>query len=100
MFIAICFESTSSLGAEPPRPTVACHAGAIGRVLPVVGVFQSRVGGLVPQARPIAAQIRRNNKTVLTFNSIGTRDGSIQIDGRGGELSFRKTVRQNGTFTL
>jgi hypothetical protein len=54
--------------------------------------------GIVPLQA--AAQVRRNKKADLNFSSRRTREGSVELEGRGGDLAFRKTVNPNGSFTV
>jgi hypothetical protein len=53
-----------------------------------------------PVLRPAALQVRRLDKADLTLTTSAARDGSLQVDGHGGDLQFRKSVRPNGSYTL
>jgi hypothetical protein len=46
------------------------------------------------------SQARAGSRADLTFSGTTMLDGSIQIEGRGGDLTFRKKVRQDGSFLL
>lgn len=48
----------------------------------------------------LAAPVRTPQGANLAFGLSMTPDGSIQVDGRAGDLIIRKTVAQNGEFTL
>lgn len=61
-----------------------------------------RVAALGPVALPRVAahQVTRLEAADLTLELGRLDDGSIQIAGRGGELTIRKTVQQQGDFLL
>jgi hypothetical protein len=50
--------------------------------------------------RQAAVQARRVEKADITLNSYSTGDGTINVDGRGGDLQFHKQVRSNGSYRL
>lgn len=52
-----------------------------------------------PTIRP-AAQVRHFERPGITFSANTTVDGAIQVEGRGGDLSFRKKVFYDGRFTV
>jgi hypothetical protein len=56
--------------------------------------------GISARPRPIAAQVRHVDRAEITFHGRLTREGAIQIEGRGGELTFRKTSSADGRFTM
>jgi hypothetical protein len=50
--------------------------------------------------RVLAAQVRYHSRANVTMSAAPTVDGGVLVDGSGDDLTFRKTVRPNGTFTL
>lgn len=84
---ALC-RVTVAAAATAPAPLALCGAEA----------------ALTPQTatRPhlASAQVRRVEKADITFSVTTTLDGAVQVEGRGGDLVFRKKVYENGGFTL
>jgi hypothetical protein len=78
--------------ARPPVPLAACSAGLAGPVTPSAFAQPGAV-------RP-AGQVRHFPRQNLTFSAGTTAEGDVQLDGRGGEFSFRKKVRDNGRYSL
>jgi hypothetical protein len=78
--------------AEPTVPVASCKADRLSAGPPSLTYSK-------PTLVRTAAQVSRNKKADLTFATRSTPEG-VEIDGHGGDLAFRKTVRQNGSFTL
>jgi hypothetical protein len=53
-----------------------------------------------PAVRPIAFQGHRVEKADITLRSYPARDGSVEVEARGGDLQFRKSIRANGSYAL
>jgi hypothetical protein len=83
---ALCVVGEARAAAFPPL--TAC------------GVGSTTAFSQVPPVRLIAAQVRHVEPADLTFHGSTTVDGGIQVEGRGGDLLFRKKVLQDGRFTL
>ena len=85
--------------ADPQLSAAACAPQRVSGSLRPAAALQSSVASPLGVLRR-AAQTRRNDKADMTFTSRRTGDGAFQIEGRGGDLTLHKTVRQNGSFRL
>jgi hypothetical protein len=80
-------------------PTGGAHGATLPVSLAACGFNTSPAFG--PAApRPIAAQVRHVEAAEITFHGSPTADGGIQIEGRGGDLVFRKRSHATGRLTI
>lgn len=86
----------SGVSAGPLIPAASCRADDVRAPAASTGSQFSSAG---PALRLVSSQPRRNDKAGLTMGSRATSDG-VQIEARGPELSFKKKVRPNGSFSL
>jgi len=64
--------------------------------------FAAKHAGVPPKAVAAvpAKQVQYDPALDLTFSAAPTADGGVMLSGRSGELSFNKTVYQDGRFRL
>src|SRR5437660_10129843 len=72
--------------AEPFTAGAACSANTRAGDVLIASVRPAHAN--VAAARPVTAQAHRNDTADMTFASRTTTDGSVQVDGRGGDLVF------------
>ena len=97
---AALFGGAAVSAAEPFVQAPACRPEAAAIRPAAAQTVQSSYGGAGITVHRVAAQVRRNDKADMTFATSATRDGALQVEGRGGDLLIRKTVRHDGSFTL
>jgi hypothetical protein len=85
----------------------ASHAAEVGSARPPVPAPMCTATPLVasgalpaPSTARIAAQVGSLPRAGITLSASTTVDGAIAIEGRAGDLLFRKKVAANGSFTL
>jgi hypothetical protein len=96
-FAAAVVLSAGAATAADRLAAAACAADGVPAAAP--SISSGLAGQATARIRKVA-QVRRNDKADMTFASGATIDGGFRVEGHGGDLTFRKTVRQNGSFTL
>jgi hypothetical protein len=97
--LAVCL----AVGVSTESSASGGSAAGIGlqRGAPVSAAWTPDGGGHQSRVRTAAsAQVRVVSPADLTVSGTTTIDGAVQVDGRGGDLTFTKKVFQDGSFTL
>lgn len=84
--------SAATPAARPPVPLASCGGGL---AAPATPAAFSQAG----VARPVG-QVRHFPRQNLTFSAGTTAEGDVQLEGRGGDFTFRKKVRDTGRYSL